>query len=192
MLRALQKELDTLALDQDKSFELQVRQRCGRELPDGMLEDLTEFIRMLPGIEQRIFALYTWLPAGSELKRVSRYFLAYMYGPEDFLGKWPNYGLFSYLDDVYLAAVYYELMLTEIQETGQRAIQNVDKRLLAKSLRLRERARVVIPEEADAITDWVAGLINGEDVESASESDLDKEANIEEPSPHSRVSPAGG
>ena len=162
MLNAFQKKLDALTLDPDDKFERHVRERFGKNLPKGLAEELKSFIRLLPKIERRIFSLYVWLPPTSKVKEVGSHFLAYMYQPEDFLPENDRNGLFGYLDDAYLAALFYELMLEEIQNSKQLRIRREDADLVRKVIGLRRKARSVIPEEAIKIKQMLGELFEGD------------------------------
>lgn len=162
MLNAFQKKLSALTLDPDDKFESHVRQRFGKNPPKNFSEELKGFVLLLPKILRRIFVLYAKLQPTSQVKEVGSHFLAYMYQPEDFLPENERNGLFGYLDDVYLAALFYELMLEEIESSKQFRISSEDAILLKKVTGLRSKAVAVIPEEAIKIRQMIGELFEGD------------------------------
>lgn len=163
MLKALQNQLDALAADYDKSFENQITKRWGKKPPPGLVKDLKEFVRLLPKMERRIFSLYAWLPESSRIKKIGSHFLTYMYQPDDFIPEDAKNGLFGYLDDAYLAALFFELMLEEIENSEQLRIKKEDRDFLRRLIRYKKKARAVIPEEAIMLNQMVGELFEGEE-----------------------------
>jgi len=86
-----------------------------------------------------------------------------MYQPEDFLPENDRNGLFGYLDDVYLASLFFELMIEEIQDSKQLRIRREDAGLVRKVIGLRRKARSVIPEEAIKIQQMLGELFEGDE-----------------------------
>jgi len=163
MLNALQKKIDALILDPDDPLELWVKKRLGSRTPKGLADDLREFIRLIPKMERRIYALYVWLPQDSRVKEVSSYFLTYMYKPDDFIPENDRNGLFGFLDDAYLASLFYELMVEEIESSNQARIRREDIDLVRKVIGYRRKAAAVIPEEAIKIRQMVGELFAGDE-----------------------------
>lgn len=163
MLRAFQRQLDALAADYDGAFERAVKGRWSGELPRGMIKELKEFICLLPAMERRIYNLYVWLPESSKVKSVGGYFLTYMYEPQDFIPETEKNGLFGYIDDAYLAALFYELMLDEIASTQNFRLKKTDSDLLKRLIRLRRKAAAVIPDEAIKIKEMLGQLFEGDE-----------------------------
>ncbi len=163
MLNAFQKKIDALILDPDDELELMIEKRLGEKAQKGLANELREFIRLLPKIEKRIFSLYVWLPPNSKVKDVGSYFLTYMYRPEDFIPENERNGLFGYLDDAYLAGLFYELMLEEIENSKQLRIRKEDAVLMKKVIGLRRKAGAVIPEEASKIKQLIGELFAGDE-----------------------------
>ncbi len=162
MLNAFQKKLDALVIDPDNRFEFQVSQRLGKKPSRGLIKDLQEFIRLLPLIEKRIFALYVRLPTTSKVKNAGSHFLTYMYQPDDFIPENARNGLFGYLDDAYLATLFYELMIEEIQDSRQTKIRREDVNLVKKVIGLRRKAQRVIQDEAIQIKQMLGELFEGD------------------------------
>lgn len=86
-----------------------------------------------------------------------------MYQPQDFIPENDRNGLFGYLDDAYLASLFYELMLEEIENSKQLRIRREDAELLRKVIGFRRKAGAVIPDEAIKIKDMLGELFAGED-----------------------------
>lgn len=163
MLKAFQRQLDALAADYEGVFERAVQARWKGPLPKGLIKELKEFIRLLPVMERRIYNLYVWLPESSPVKSVGGYFLTYMYEPQDFIPETEKNGLFGYIDDAYLAALFYELMLEEIAAVQNFRLKKADSDLLRRLIRLRRKAAAVIPDEAIKIKEMLGGLFDGDD-----------------------------
>lgn len=163
MLRALEKQLALLAADRNGSFERHIEARWGKKPPAGLQAELRDFVCLLPRIQKRIFSLYVWLPDNSKVKNVGSHFLTYMYQPDDFLPDSEKNGLFGYLDDAYLAALFYELMLEEIEHSKQFRLRKRDRELAKRTVRLRRKARAVIPDEAIKIKQMVGELFEGDE-----------------------------
>lgn len=164
MLMAFQRRLDELALDKDRNFEKSVVGRWkGAEMPSGLVEDLKAFVTLLPHIEKRIFALYVCLPETSKVKKLGSYFLTYMYQPDDFLPESETTGLFGYLDDAYIAALFYELIIEEIEVAETFELMATDRELAKKVLRLRRKAKGIIVDEAIKIKQMIGELFDGDE-----------------------------
>lgn len=180
MLNAFQRKIDALILDPDDEFERKIQRRLGGRAKKGLCEELKEFIRLLPRIERRIYSLYVWLPADSRVKDVGSYFLTYMYKPQDFIPENDRNGLLGYLDDAYLASLFYEVMLEEIAGSNQLRIRRADADLLKRVIGLRRKAAAVIPDEAIKIKQMLGELFAGEETTFnslfAKKTDLKKEA----------------
>ncbi len=163
MLNSFQRKIDALILDPDDQFDMHIRKRIGVRAKKSLCEDLKEFIRLLPKVERRIFSLYILLPVNSKVKGVGSYFLTYMYNPQDFIAEDDRNGLFGYLDDAYLASLFYEVMLEEIESAKNLSVPMEDTVLLKKVIGLRRKAGGVIPEEAIKIKQMFGELFAGEE-----------------------------
>lgn len=162
MLTALQLQLDVLSLNDEGKFEQKIRGRWQSDLPQGYVREMKEFIGLLPKIERAIFNLYVWLPDDSDVKKAGNHFLTYMYEPDDFIPEGDVNGLFGYIDDAYIAALFYELMIEEIVQTQGYRLREVDKVLLQKVMKLRKKAKKTIPKEADQIQEMLNEIFRGE------------------------------
>lgn len=163
MLKAFQYQLEAIAEDREGKFEKQIEKRMTKKMPKSLTQEMKAFILLLPMIEKRIFALYVWLPETSKIKKIGSHFLAYMYQPDDFIPESENNGLFGYMDDAYIAAIFYELVVEEIAEAQAYRLNKEDKELLKKLIQLRKKAQVIIPEESEKIREMLGELFEGQE-----------------------------
>jgi uncharacterized membrane protein YkvA (DUF1232 family) len=161
MLKAFQYQLEAMAEDREGKFSEQIKKRMPKELPKSLEKEMKAFILMLPKIERRIFELYVWLPETSKVKEIGSHFLAYMYQPDDFIPECESNGLFGYMDDAYIAALFYELMIEEIENSQAYRLSKEDKELLRRLIQLRKKAQVIIPEESEKIREMIGELFEG-------------------------------
>ena len=163
MVQVLQKQLEILAIDSAGIFSRRICKRLGKRPPKGLEDDLKEFVLLLPSVERRILDLWLWLPPSSKLKNTVSHFLTYMYQSHDFIPENEGNGLFGYLDDVYLAALFYEFIINEIEGAMEFCLLREDDDLLGRIIGLKRTARSVIPDEAVKIEKMLEELIKGDD-----------------------------
>lgn len=162
MLKAFSNQLKNLASDPTDPFHHYVFSRMGNRVIVDLEENLKELILLIPTIVSRIYSLWAKMRATSRVKEIGGFFLAYLYHPQDFLPEDERNGLFGYLDDAYLTALVYELVLEELGHSGTQYLSE-DEALLRKVIGLRRRAAVVIPDEAANIQHMVGEILEGED-----------------------------
>lgn len=143
-------------------FSRRIHKRLGKLPPKGLKDELKEFILLLPAIERRILDLWLWLPASYKLKNTVSHFLTYMYQSHDFIPENEGNGLFGYLDDVYLAALFYESIINEIEGAMEFCLLREDGDVLGRIIGLKRTARSVIPDEAVRIEKMLEELIKGD------------------------------
>jgi len=158
MMKAFERHLEALASLEKDAFREKVQERWGRKLPKGLVEELSDFIVRLPRVERRVFHLWTWLQDDSQLKKAGSHFLTYMYQPDDFIPETEKSGLFGYIDDAYIAALFYEHMIDEIRHQKSRRLTQSDTELYRRAVRFKRKAGAVIPEEAIRIKLLIADL----------------------------------
>lgn len=162
MLSAFQSQLDYLSQTDIEKFEQKIKERWTTNVPNAYIKEMKEFISLLPKVEKAIFDLYVWLPEGSNVKKAGEHFLTYMYEPHDFIPENESNGLFGYLDDAYIAALFYELLIEEVSETHEYRLRKKDKELVRKVGSLRKKAKKTIAAEAKKIHQMLAEIFRDE------------------------------
>ena len=162
MLKAFSNQLKRLANDPTDRFHYHVLNRLGKKATADLEEHLKQFVLLMPTLVSRIYSLWKRMRPTSKVKEIGSFFLAYLYHPQDFLPEDEHNGLFGYLDDAYLTALVYELVLEELTHSEVQLLR-VDEELLKKVIGLKRKAAAVIPEEAANIQYMVGEILEGED-----------------------------
>lgn len=114
MIKAFQKQLETLSKDTQDPFTRYIRLQAGAREAVRFEEPLRHMILHMPAMVSQIREWTEDTHHPQRIRRVHNFVLAYLYNPEDFLSE-KNEGLFGYLDDAYLVARAYELTLEELR-----------------------------------------------------------------------------
>lgn len=160
MLKAIAERLKQLMADKNDNFHNQIRRRVGKRATPLLEKRLRNLVCLMPELLSRALTTCEKKEIPSEIKRSIGFVLAYFYQAKDFLPE-EEEGLFGYLDDAYCVALVYEKILRFLQKSGM-PINPMDANLMKQFPLIKRSVKVVIPVEAQKISDMLTGVYKGD------------------------------
>ncbi|MBU9888380.1 MAG: DUF1232 domain-containing protein [Candidatus Omnitrophica bacterium] len=160
MLQALEERLTRLVRDPADDLHSRVRLRIGKKATPLFEQRLKNLICLMPRLLSRGLAYCGRKEVPASLKRSIGFTLTYLYHPRDFLPE-DQGGLFGYLDDAYCVALVHEKVIRALQKARVK-VQAADEDFLKQFGLTKRSVKAVIPEEAKAIGEMVAGVLKGD------------------------------
>ncbi|MFA6550868.1 MAG: hypothetical protein WCT36_05985 [Candidatus Gracilibacteria bacterium] len=161
MFRFYQSRIKKLINDSSDRFIEFVSRVWGCEAPEELVADLKSLITLSASLLKRIYILWPKLGKHSKLRNIETYLFPRFNGPDILAADEQEVGLFAYLDEAYLIALTYELIIEELLDKKVK-VYGHDRFLLKEAARLRRKAKVVIASEVSKINMTLGELIEGE------------------------------
>lgn len=158
MLQSFKERLNRLSSEDAISFHADVRKRVGKRATALLENRLKQIIVLMPKLLKYAHKNLQLKNCRTETKKLSGFLLTYIYHPEDFLPE--SKGLFSYLDDAYFTASFYEILQKDIW-TFKGKIPEEEEKLVERIKTLKRSVQTVIPKEVEKIDALIKDIING-------------------------------
>lgn len=159
MLKTLAEKLVYLSKDLDGAFHCKVRDRIGKKATHLFERRLKNLICLMPRLVYRGLEYCKRKEIPAEVKKSIGFTLTYLYHPKDFLPE-DHEDLFGYLDDAYCVALVHERVLKTLQKARVK-LSAADEDFLQQFVLMKRSVKAVIPDEAKAVSEMVAGMLKG-------------------------------